>query len=59
LQHGPLSGVLIIALADETARPRVEAAFGATPEALLDRHAAMQPFMLDLADEARALIGTA
>ncbi len=58
LQHGPLSGVLMIALADETARPRVEAAFGGTPEALLDRHAAMQPFMLDLADEARALIGT-
>lgn len=58
LQHGPLSGVLMIALAGEQELPRLEAAFGATREALLDRHAAMQPFIMDMADEARALIST-
>jgi hypothetical protein len=56
LQFGAFTGAIVGVLAGEDERARYEAAFG-TLEAVLDRHAALQPFVLDLADEARTLLG--
>jgi Ser/Thr protein kinase RdoA (MazF antagonist) len=56
LQFVALTGVAFVGTTGDAERPRYEAAFGATLEAILDRHAAMQPFLLDLADEARHLL---
>lgn len=57
LQFVAFAAATMFALAGDDERPRLEAAFGATLEALLDGHAAVQPVLLDLADEARALLG--
>ena len=54
-----LAGSMVVALAGEDDRPRLEAGYGMTLEAILDRHAAMQPFLLDVADDVRRLAGIA
>jgi hypothetical protein len=58
LQFVVCAGATVFGLAGDDERPRLEAAFDATLETLLDRHAAAQPFLLDLVDEARTLLGT-
>jgi hypothetical protein len=57
LQFCVLAAAIIWGFASDDERPRIEAAVGMSLEAILDRHAAMQPFVLDLADEARTLLG--
>jgi hypothetical protein len=59
LRFVALTGPILAALAGEDERPRLEAAFGMTLETVLDRYAAMQPFLLELADETRSLLGSA
>jgi hypothetical protein len=56
LRFVALTGPILVALASEDERPRIEAAFGTTLEAILDRYAAMQPFLLDAADETRLML---
>jgi hypothetical protein len=59
LRFVALTGPILAALAGEDERPRLEAAFGTTLESVLDRHAAMHPFLLELADETRSLLASA
>jgi hypothetical protein len=56
LQFGAFAGSVVVGFVDEAERPRIEAAFAGSLEDILDRHAAIQPLVLDLADEARALL---
>ena len=56
LRFVALTGPILAALAGENERSRLEAAFGMTLEEVLDRHAAIQPFLLDVADEVRGLL---
>ncbi len=57
LQFVAFAGAIKVGLAGDDERPRLEAWYGATLEAVLDRHAALQPFALDFADGARSLLG--
>ena len=50
-----MAGAIVVTLASADERPQWEAAFGMTLETILDRHAAMQPFLLDVAEEVRQL----
>ena len=52
LQYGVLGGNVLAATADADERPRLEAGLGMSLETFLDRHAAIQPVVLDLAEEA-------
>jgi hypothetical protein len=56
LRFGPFSGFVEDIGADDAFRASEEPVTGATFDALLDRFAAVQPFVLDLADEARDLL---
>ena len=56
LQYGAFASTIVVGLATDPDRPRFEVAVGATLEAVLERHAAVQPFVLGLADEVRALL---
>jgi hypothetical protein len=58
LRFGPFLGLVDALGADDAAHPpgSMEPVAGTTLDALLDRFAAMQPFVLDLADEARDLL---
>ena len=58
LRFVALTGPILAAHAGEDERPRLEAAFGMTLEVVLDRHAAMQPFLLERADEVRGLLSS-
>jgi hypothetical protein len=51
-----LTGPIVMALASEEERPRLEAGWGTRLETILDRHAAMQPYLLDVADEVRRMM---
>jgi hypothetical protein len=55
LQFCALAAALKWGFASAEERPRLEASVRMSLEAVLDRHAARQPFGLDLADEAQAL----
>ena len=56
LQYGVLGGNVLAATAGVEERPRLEAGLGMTLEAFLDRHAAIQPIVLSLAEEAIGLL---
>jgi hypothetical protein len=57
LRFGPFAGAINAIRAEEDAmRVRVEEAFGASFDVLLERFAAVQPFVLDMGDEALDLI---
>jgi hypothetical protein len=59
LQFVAMAGAIGVALASTDERPQREAAFGMTLETILDRHAAMQPFLLEVAEEVRQLVSNA
>jgi hypothetical protein len=59
LRFVAMAGAIVVALASAEVRPQREAAFGMTLETILDRHAAMQPFLLDVADEVRRMVSRA
>jgi hypothetical protein len=59
LRFVAMAGAIVVTLASADERPQWEAAFGMTLETILDRHAAMQPFLLDMAEEVRQLVSNA
>ena len=56
LRYVALTAPILAALAGDQERPRLEAAWEMTLEAVLDRNAAMLPFMLDVAEGVGELI---
>ena len=59
LRFVAMAGAIVVTLASADERPQREAAFGMTLETILDRHAAMQPFLLDVAEEVQQLVSNA
>ena len=58
LRFGPIAGYVATITADDAMRARREPALGTTLDALLDRFAAVQPFVLDLPDAAWDLLAS-
>lgn len=56
LQYGVLGGNVLAATAGVEERPRLEAGLGMALETFLDRHAAIQPVILTVAEEALDLL---
>lgn len=56
LQFAAFARAIEVGFVDEAERPRYEEAFGGSLESIVGRHAVLQPLVLDLAVEARAIL---
>jgi hypothetical protein len=59
LRFVAMAVAIVVTLASADERPQREAAFGMTLETILDCHAAMQPFLVEVAEEVRQPVSNA